>query len=93
MDDQANALLEQAARIESAVFRAMSDHNGQSLTAREMVRAHAYPVLAAISTLSLVAIAVLQVPQALKAHQFNRSVDSQLQQNGGNGTARGSACN
>ena len=49
----------------------MSDHDGQQLTAREMVRAHAYPVLAAISTLSLVAIAVLQIPQAIRAHRTN----------------------
>jgi hypothetical protein len=34
----------------------MGDHNSQQLTAREMVRAHAYPVLAAISSLRLVCI-------------------------------------
>ena len=34
----------------------MGDHNSQQLTAREMVRAHAYPVLAAISSLSLICI-------------------------------------
>ena len=37
----------------------MVDHSQQKLTAREMVRAHAYPVLAAVSTLSLLSIAVL----------------------------------
>ena len=31
----------------------MVDHSQQQLTAREMVRAHAYPVLAAVSSLSL----------------------------------------
>ena len=36
----------------------MSDHSGQQLSAREMVRAHAYPFLAAIGALSLMAIAV-----------------------------------
>lgn len=56
----------------------MSDHDGQQLTPREMVRAHAYPVLAAISTLALVAIAVLQVPGAIKAHRYNRCIDEQV---------------
>ena len=37
----------------------MDDHTQQKLTAREMVRAHAYPVLAAISSLSLLSIAIL----------------------------------
>ena len=35
----------------------MSDHKNQSLSAREKVRAHAYPVLATVSSLSLFAIA------------------------------------
>jgi hypothetical protein len=56
----------------------MSDHSNQSLTAREMVRAHAYPVLAALSSLSLVAIALLQIPQAVKVHRYNRCVDAQI---------------
>ena len=66
----------------------MSDHNGQQLTAREMVRAHAYPVLAAISTLSLVAIAVLQIPQAIRAHRTNVCLET-LQ--AGAGSARNAA--
>ena len=37
----------------------MDAHSEQQLTVREMVRAHAYPVLAAISSLSLLCIAVL----------------------------------
>ena len=57
----------------------MSDHTTQQLTPREMVRAHAYPVLAAISSLSLAAIALLQIPQAVKAHRYNRCVDAQIQ--------------
>lgn len=57
----------------------MIDHNAQSLTAREMVRAHAYPVLAAISTLSLLALALLQIPAAVKAHRYNQCVDAQVQ--------------
>jgi hypothetical protein len=56
----------------------MSDHNGQSLTPREMVRTHTYPVLAAISALSLVAIAALQVPAAVKAHHYNLCIDEQV---------------
>jgi hypothetical protein len=56
----------------------MSDHNGQQLTPREMVRAHAYPVLATISTVSLVAIALLQVPGAIKAHRYNLCIEEQV---------------
>ncbi|QPN58875.1 MULTISPECIES: hypothetical protein [unclassified Synechococcus] len=56
----------------------MSDHDAQQLTAREMVRAHAYPVLAAISTLSLLAIALLQIPGAVKAHRYNQCIDTQV---------------
>ena len=47
----------------------MVDHSQQQLTAREMVRAHAYPVLAAVSSLSLLSIAVLLLPQAVKTHR------------------------
>ena len=57
----------------------MTDHNNQTLTTREMVRAHAYPVLAAVSSLSLFAIALLLIPQAIRHHRFNRCVDSQIQ--------------
>ena len=56
----------------------MVDHNQQQLTAREMVRAHAYPVLAAVSTLSLLSIAVLLIPHAVKSHRYNRCVDAQI---------------
>lgn len=49
----------------------MADHDGQRLSAREMVRAHAYPVLAAISTLSLVVIAVSLVPIAKQAQNVS----------------------
>lgn len=44
-----------------------------------MVRAHAYPLLAAISSLSLVAISLLLVPGAVRDHRFNRCVDAQIQ--------------
>ena len=57
----------------------MNDHNQQPLTAREMVRAHAYPVLAAISSLSLLAISILLIPQAVKTHRFKQCVDAQIQ--------------
>ena len=57
----------------------MTDHNNQSLFAREMVRAHAYPVLATVSSLSLVTIAMLLIPQAVRHHRFNRCVDAQIQ--------------
>lgn len=56
----------------------MDDHNSQQLTAREMVRAHAYPVLAAISSLNLVCIAVLQIPTAVKHHRYNLCIDEQV---------------
>ncbi|EDY37204.1 conserved hypothetical protein [Cyanobium sp. PCC 7001] len=57
----------------------MADHEGQQLSPRAMVRAHAYPVLAAIASLSLVAIAVLQIPSAVRDHRYNRCVDAQIQ--------------
>ena len=56
----------------------MIDHSQQKLTAREMVRAHAYPVLAAISSLSLLSIAVLLIPQAVKSNRYNRCIDAQI---------------
>ena len=56
----------------------MVDHNHQKLTAREMVRAHAYPVLAAVSSLSLLSITVLLIPQAVKTHRYNRCIDAQI---------------
>ena len=56
----------------------MTDHEGQTLTPRQMIRAHAYPVLAGISSLSLVAIALLMVPGAVRDHRYNRCVDEQI---------------
>ena len=43
-----------------------------------MVRAYAYPVLTAISSLSLLRIAVLLIPQAVKTHRYNRCIDAQI---------------
>ena len=57
----------------------MRDHNNQSLSTREMVRAHAYPLLAALSCLSLISITILLIPQAIKAHRYNRCIDEQIQ--------------
>ena len=56
----------------------MDDHTKQKLTAREMVRAHAYPMLAGISSLSLLSIAVLLFPQAISTHRYNRCIDAQI---------------
>ncbi len=50
----------------------MNDHGSQQLTAREMVRAHAYPIFAAVSTVALVVIAVSLVPIARQADHMNR---------------------
>ena len=57
----------------------MTDYNQQQLTPREMVKAHAYPVLACLGSLSLLSIAVLLVPQAVKTHRYNRCIDVQIQ--------------
>ena len=57
----------------------MENHSNQQLSAREMLRAHTYPLLAAISTISLLAITVLLIPQAVKTHRYNRCVDTQVQ--------------
>ena len=56
----------------------MVDHIQQEPTTLEMVRAHAYPVLAAISSLSLLSIAVLMIPQAVKTFSYNRCIDAQI---------------
>jgi hypothetical protein len=50
----------------------MGDHDQQKLTPREMVRAHAYPVLAAVSTVALVVIAASLLPIARQADHLNR---------------------
>ncbi len=56
----------------------MDAHSEKQLTVREMVRAHAYPVLASISSLSLLCIVVLLIPQAVKTHRYNRCVEAQI---------------
>jgi len=50
----------------------MADHDGPRLSPREMVRAHAYPVLAAVSTVELVVIAASLVPIARQAAHMNQ---------------------
>lgn len=69
-DDRSDSLL---------VLTSMGDHNNQALTPREMVRAHAYPVLALAGSLSLGVIAVLQIPTAVKDHRYNRCIDQQME--------------
>ena len=56
----------------------MVDHSQRKLTARQMVRAHAYPVLATVSSLSLLSIAILLIPQAVKTHRYNRCINAQI---------------
>ena len=56
----------------------MNDHAEQKLTASEMVRAHTYPTLAALSCLSLLGITLLLIPQAVKTHRYNRCLDVQI---------------
>ena len=56
----------------------MVDHIQQQLTVREMVRAHAYPILAAVSSLSLLTTTVLLIPQAVKSDRYNRCIDAQI---------------
>lgn len=57
----------------------MSEHTNRTLTAREMVRLHAFPVLAALGCLSLMGITVLLIPQAVRHHRYNRCIDRQAQ--------------
>jgi len=56
----------------------MGDHSSEKLTAREMVRAHAYPILATIGSLSLVTMALLQIPGAVRDHRYNLCIDEQV---------------
>ncbi len=46
----------------------------RKLTPREMIRAHAYPVLAAVSTVALVVIAVTLAPIGKHAGYQNRCI-------------------
>lgn len=57
-----------------------NDHSSQKLTPREMVRAHAYPVLAAVSTISLVVIALSLVPIGKQASQVNQCLKVAMDQ-------------
>jgi len=54
----------------------MTDHDGRTLTPRELVRAHAYPVLAAVSTVALVIIAASLVPIARQADRLHQCMAS-----------------
>jgi len=74
----------------------MTDHTSQKLTPREMVRAHAYPVLAAVSTVALVVIAALFSklatsldPIAKRAHYQNLCIEEMLPRTTSYGSAKG----
>ena len=56
----------------------MPEHPGPPLTARELVRTHAYPVLAAVGTTALVVIAICLIPIARHAQHMNQCVSRQL---------------
>ena len=56
----------------------MTDHAAQKLTPREMIRAHAYPVLAAVSTVALVVIAVTLAPIGKHAGYQNRCIEESV---------------
>ena len=62
-----------------ALSRSMTDHSNQSLSKLEIVRVHAYPLLATVSSLSLIGIVLLLLPQPIRHHRFNRCVDAQIQ--------------
>ena len=55
-----------------------SVNDGRKPTQREMVRAHAYPLLAALSTISLIVIATLQIPSAVRNSRYNACIDEQI---------------
>ncbi len=59
-------------KLKGTAAHPMGDHDNQKLSAREMVRAHAYPVLAAVSTVALVVIAACLVPIAQQAQHLNQ---------------------
>ena len=57
----------------------MTDHSNQSLSRREMVRTHAYPLLATVSSLSLIGIVLLLLPQTISLYTRNFSAQSAYQ--------------
>ncbi len=56
----------------------MTDHAAQKLTPREMIRAHAYPVLAAVSTVALVVSAASLAPLGKQAGYQSRCIEEML---------------
>jgi hypothetical protein len=56
----------------------MSDHSETKLSGRGMIRAHAYPLLALISTVNLLVVAILLIPQAVRHHRYNLCIDEQM---------------
>jgi hypothetical protein len=70
-----------------------SQHDGQTLTAREMVRAHAEIVLHLITTISAVVIAVSLLPIAQAARNSNACVAGMKAQAGANTPSAVKQCN
>ena len=56
----------------------MADHEGQKLSAREMINAHLFPVLALVATASSVSIAFSLGPIAGQASRWNKCYDGGL---------------
>jgi hypothetical protein len=56
----------------------MTDHDGRKLTAREMINAHLFPVLALIATASSVSIAISLNSVAQQASRWNQCYEAGL---------------
>ena len=57
----------------------MKEHSSQQqFRPRKVVLYYAYPVLAVMSSISLLAISILLIPQAIKTFRYNRCVDTQI---------------
>ena len=70
-----------------------SKHEGQTLTPREMVRAHAELVLQLVTTISAVVIAASLVPLAQEARNGNACVEGMKVEMGANTTSAVKMCN
>ena len=56
----------------------MKNGTTQSLTPKSNLQGGTYLVLAALSCFSLISIAILLIPQAVKTQRYNRCVDVQI---------------
>ncbi len=54
------------------------DTRTQPSTARVNVQTSVYSLLAALSCFSLISIAILLIPQAVKTHRYNQCVNVQI---------------